>query len=266
MITQQTLNPLSTVTMPRPPKRRRSSDNDFVNGINIFHQREEFHQPEEVPHTRPPGPLIAKLQIRLEYLEKDNDMLNRQRRGLEENIKSLTRRLEHIERKDEISDGRFLILEHKSGISYRFKRSDMQTDDRYVCCAANCDFQSSWSTTLRSHWKEVPDVEHRLMASLLERKYCYPCAQWFRNTKAFHSHEAKHTNSSTSWLGDVNLQEILGHDRGLDAQDTRHRTLGVNVAQEFRRPFLQSRRCIDSVLWDNGVTDWHCFWACSTLL
>jgi hypothetical protein len=195
------VNSISAVTMQHPQKRRRKND-------EMSKHTSVFRQCAEVSHTGPASvdiQLIEKLKNQIERLKVD--------------IETMGRRLEHLERKDEISSARLLMLESKSGISYRFRASARQKDDAYVCCVANCHFRSRKSARLHSHWRVSSSPEHQLMASLWDKRYCYPCGKWFDSTKAFYSHEAKHDISASPRSVDLDLQKILGSYRGLDERD-----------------------------------------------
>jgi hypothetical protein len=54
----------------------------------------------------------------------------------------MDRRLKYLEKKNEISNARLLILKSKLKILYRFKASARQKDDVYIYCVVNYRFRS----------------------------------------------------------------------------------------------------------------------------
>jgi hypothetical protein len=196
------MNSISAVTMQQRQKRRRKND-------QISEHTSVFRQRADVLYTglaSADTQLIETLKNQLERLKVDAETMGR--------------RLEHLERKDEISSARLLMLESNSGISYRFRASARQKDNVYVCCAADCHFRSRKSTQLHSHWRASSSPEsspeHQLMASLWNKRYCYPCSKWFDSSKAFYSHDAKHGISASPRSVDLDLQKILGNHLDVD--------------------------------------------------
>jgi hypothetical protein len=188
------MDSVSAAAMQNPHKRKRNDD--MSKHTFVFRRCAEA------------GPASVDIQL----IETLKDQIER----LKVDTETMGRRLEHLERKDEISSARLLMLESKSGISYRFRSSARQKDDVHVCCAAGCGFRSQKSTKLHSHWKASSSPEHQLMASLWNSRYCYPCSKWFDSTKAFYSHEAKHGISASPRPVDLDLRKILGNGVDVD--------------------------------------------------
>jgi hypothetical protein len=114
--------------MQQPKKRKRNND-EMSKYTSVFRHR------VKVSHTDPALvdiQLIKTLKNQIERFKVD--------------IEAMSRRLEHLEKKNEISNARLFMLKSKLRILYRFKAPARQKDDVYVCYAVNCRFRSRKST------------------------------------------------------------------------------------------------------------------------